>query len=377
VRPPLAGGFAALVFALCFAQGAGAKDVRPAKLCGACHGPIRREWESSSMAQSWKNPVFQAFLSDAKSALGDTVLASCIVCHAPMASVSADTRFQSPVSEEGVTCNFCHNVSAVDPARKTAAYVFDSTDPDLMRGPYADADPKNAHGAVHSELHTKAEFCAACHSFTHPRSGVPIETTWTRWKSSSAAASGKPCQSCHMPSAPGQAAPVLQSKQRPDIHAHTFAGAHAAGVLDSAASLDAAVQGGRLKLTVHNRRAGHALPGGGGGMRVITLTVRFEGAARDSIAGQTLQTYGIRYADARGATPVPKWLAARVTSDREIPPDSTVVEWCPIPPKAKRAVATLTYHFIDPAYVQALRARRVDLSSHQPFVLARAERKLP
>ena len=71
---------------------ASAQDLRPARFCGACHGPIRREWESSAMAQSWKNPVFQAFLADAKAKLGDLTLAACISCHAPAASVGPQAR---------------------------------------------------------------------------------------------------------------------------------------------------------------------------------------------------------------------------------------------------------------------------------------------
>ncbi|HZE19277.1 MAG TPA: multiheme c-type cytochrome, partial [Candidatus Angelobacter sp.] len=128
------------------AHGASAQDMRPARFCGACHGPIRREWETSAMAKSWKNPVFQAFLSDAKAELGDSVLARCVSCHAPAASVTADYKFESDVSREGVTCNFCHNVSAVDPSPRPASYTFDGTDPLLMRGPYKDSDPGTAHG---------------------------------------------------------------------------------------------------------------------------------------------------------------------------------------------------------------------------------------
>jgi len=112
-------------------------------------------------------------------------------------------------------------------------------------------------------------------------------------------------------------------------------------------------------------------------MRVIALSVSFFGGAGESLSTTSVQTYGIQYADAKGKTPVPKWLAAKVARQTEIPPEGTVVEWCQIPPKAKKARAILVYHFIDPAYVPALKQRQVDLTGHQPVVLARAETKLP
>src|SRR5206468_2914880 len=84
------------------------------------------------------------FLADAKAQLGEKVLASCIACHAPAAAVTADYKFESRVSQEGVTCNFCHNVSAVDPSSKPASYTFEDANPLLMRGPYSDSDPGRA-----------------------------------------------------------------------------------------------------------------------------------------------------------------------------------------------------------------------------------------
>ena len=362
----------------CWGSEAQAQDLRPARFCGACHGPIRREWETSAMAKSARNPVFLAFLADAKAQLGDSVTAACFACHAPAAAVTADYKLESPVSQEGVTCNFCHNVSAVDPSARPASYTFDGTDPLLMRGPYKDSDPGTAHGFTYSELHTKGEFCAACHEHAADGgTGVTIEPTYTNWKRSVAASKGKQCQDCHMAPYEGQAAPKISKMNREKVHAHVFPGPRNAGVLDSVAALSAKVEGGRLKLMVSNRRAGHSLPGGGGGMRLIGLTVTFFGAAGDSLSAADVQTYGIRYADAKGRTPVPKWLARTIVHRAEIPSDSADVEWCDIPAKARKAEARLVYHFIDPAYLPSLNERQVDLGGHQPVVMARASAKLP
>ena len=370
---------AAAVAALaCWGSEARAQDLRPARFCGACHGPIRREWETSAMAKSAKNPLFLAFLEDARAARGDTVVASCVACHAPAAAVTADYKLEADVSKEGVTCNFCHNVSAVDPSPRPASYTFDGTDPLLMRGPYKDADPGSAHRFAYSGIHAKGEFCAACHEHAlEGGTGAAIEPTYSNWKRSGAAANGKQCQDCHMAAYAGQAAPRISKMHREKVHAHAFPGPRNGAVLDSVASLSAKVEGGRLKLTVSNRRAGHTLPGGGGGMRLIQLSVAFFGLSGDSIQSEDVQTYGIRYADATGKTPVPKWLARTIVHRAEIPSDSAAVEWCDIPSRAKRAEARLIYYFIDPAYLPSLNQRHVDLTGHQPVVMARATAKLP
>ena len=69
---------------------------------------------------------------------------------------------------------------------------------------------------------------------------------------------------------------------------------------------------------------------------------------------------------------------ARTVAHRaEIPSDGAAVEWCDIPENARRARAKLVYYFIDPAYVPSLLGRKVDLSTHQPVVMARAEMRVP
>src|SRR5439155_1019643 len=93
----------------------------------------------------------------------DALLEAIRAAHLDATAGAADYRFESPVSQEGVTCNFCHNVRAVDPSPSPASYTFDAANPLLMRGPYSDSDPGSAHGFVYSEIHTKGEFCAACH----------------------------------------------------------------------------------------------------------------------------------------------------------------------------------------------------------------------
>lgn len=354
---------------------ASAASARPAKICAACHGPIKRAWEASAKAKSWTNPVFQAFLSDAKASRGDAIVLACLACHAPQAAVTGDIKVEDPVAQEGITCNFCHNVSAVEASPKPASYTHDASNPNLMRGPYEDSDPGSAHDFAYSEIHTKGDFCASCHWAKNDH-GIEVVATYPSWKASEAAAAATRCQDCHMPASPGKASPISK-KQRTAVNLHTFTGPRVPGGLDSVATVFAEPVQGRLKLTVRNTRGGHALPGGGRSMRAVTLEVIWRDAAGKELSRSTVQTYGTEFADSTGKSPVPKWLAASVARSREIPADSSLTEWADIPAGAARAEAVLTYQPLLPIYRERLAARRVDLTGRDPVVLARAEISLP
>jgi hypothetical protein len=354
-----------------------AAEPRPAMTCGACHKLLRVQWEGSAHATSWKNPVFRAFLEEATKSLGSALKPSCLPCHAPAAHVAGDVNVTDLISQEGIGCNFCHNVSAADPSTKPGSYTHDPSDPNLMRGPYRDADPRGAHGAVYSEVHTTSAFCASCHSAAHPRSGVIVEPTYLDWTRSAAAASGKQCQDCHMPPTPGKAA-ITAKKSRPAVFAHTFVGPRMTPAwLDSAATVSAALEGRRLRLEVSNRAAGHALPGGGNSMRTVQLDVVFRDGKGGEVSRLTAERFGVEFSDADGTFPVPKWIAHAVARSTAIPPDSSRVVWCDLPPGAATAEATLTYYSIHPAYRPMLEARGVDLSGRAPYVMARAKVTMP
>ena len=367
---------ALLAVPLLTAGGADAAEPRSAKVCSSCHGQIKKDWEKSSMAQSWANPVFQAFLADAKAALGEGAQAGCVSCHAPLASVTGDVKVEDPMGQEGITCNFCHAVSAVDVSPKPASYTWDASDPNLMRGPFDDAESGAAHRSVQSPIMAQGEFCASCHWYAGAGEGLVFEGTHPQWKASKAAAAGKQCQDCHMPPAPGKAS-IIAKKTRDKVWAHTFLGAHSAGGLDSVASVAAALENGKLKVTVRNTRGGHSLPGGGASMRAMTLEMVYQDGAGKELARVPVQTYDTEFADASGKSPVPKWLAKKVARSNEIPANEPKVEWSEIPAGAKKAEAILTYHFLLPAYRAALVARKVDLTGRDPVVMARAAVAIP
>jgi hypothetical protein len=141
--------------------------------------------------------------------------------------------------------------------------------------------------------------------------------------------------------------------------------------------LTAAVEAGRLRLEVANKKAGHALPGGGNSMRIVTLDVTFRSAGGAELLRTRAERFGVEFADAGGSSPVPKWMARSVARSSSIPADSSRVVWCDLPPGAKSAEAVLTYHAIHPAYRARLEAQGVDLSGRAPIALARATVTIP
>ncbi len=152
-------------------------------------------WATSLMAQSARDPVWQAALSISnEDAAGSGEY--CIRCHAPMAwssgrsSTGDMSEFILPDDLDAVSCHFCHRV--VDPINSIAnppedfdilqalvnagtypeepgngRFIFDPTD--TRRGPEADWGV-NMHGAdiLVSPHHDESSFCASCHDLSNP-----------------------------------------------------------------------------------------------------------------------------------------------------------------------------------------------------------------
>src|SRR5438045_1596112 len=95
-------------------------DFTPAEKCGSCHEEIYQQWRTTAHAQAATDSVFWTFYQQALRDTGGSVAASCVTCHAPVATVTKELRVTGPVSlpvplsaiaKEGVTCDFCHTIS--------------------------------------------------------------------------------------------------------------------------------------------------------------------------------------------------------------------------------------------------------------------------
>ncbi|MCH2135271.1 MAG: dockerin type I repeat-containing protein [Phycisphaerales bacterium] len=165
-------------------------------------------WAMSMMAQSMRDPVFQAAVTISnQDAAGSG--AFCFRCHAPAAygtgrglNGSFDELI-APDDFDGVNCGFCHRIvdgefdadenppqdEAIHQALIDAGHFPDPDDPgngrfifdpiDDRRGPISPG--VNMHGSaqiVVSPHHSEASICASCHDLSNPVFSLQEDGTW-------------------------------------------------------------------------------------------------------------------------------------------------------------------------------------------------------
>jgi hypothetical protein len=218
------------------------------------------------------------------------------------------------VADEGVTCDVCHSIAAVDPGSGITLALTDE-----KRGPLCDARKTEAHRAGCSPLHAQSQLCGGCHLYT--RGTLPIYTEFAEWRDGPFPALGISCQDCHMPGATAEAA--AGAGPRDDVPHHGFFGA-GEPMLRRALTVRAWLsdEKGALKVVValNNEGAGHAVPTGLPERRIV-VTVRALDAAgreierRERVLGRVL-------VDAAG-NEAPSFRAVRVASDDRIAAKAT------------------------------------------------------
>jgi len=127
------------------------------------------------------------------------------------------------ITKEGITCDFCHSIHAVeladpgDPIRFTVGRT--------KYGPLRHAQSP-AHEIINSDLFKRSEFCGACHEYKNVH-GVTILGTFGEWKSSSYAERGTQCQDCHMPLVPGHTVALDVKRDASGmVNLHNISGSH-------------------------------------------------------------------------------------------------------------------------------------------------------
>lgn len=200
-------------------------NFRSSALCGECHPNHYAQWRTSMHAYATKDPVWRALVAIRQSDFNGERDQFCIQCHSAIATrggeVVPNFSFDdfSPISLEGITCEACHKVSAL--ARPyNSGHILDETGP--IRGPIQDPVSNSFHESMYSPLHDSSIFCAGCHDVVEQH-GLNLERPYEEWLPSPAAAEGRNCQSCHMPTYRGKAAPFDNVPER-DLHLHRFIG---------------------------------------------------------------------------------------------------------------------------------------------------------
>ena len=255
------------------AQGAPAQEQIPevntegwtsSEVCGECHQAIHAVWQHSLHSRSWTNGVFQAAYRRALDSFGPTGARQCLPCHAPTSRHTQDYEVAQPITAEGVTCDFCHSVKAVNLTGESCSVELDVGK--AKYGPLRHAQSP-AHRIVNSPLHTRSEFCAVCHEYRNA-SGLTILGTYSEWKASPYAKLGKQCQDCHMPLVPGRVVALNVKEKTPaSINLHDISGSHDLDRVREAITLklDGVDWFGDrvwVFLEVTNRGSGHCFPTG-------------------------------------------------------------------------------------------------------------------
>jgi ssDNA-binding Zn-finger/Zn-ribbon topoisomerase 1 len=249
-----------------------------ARICGQCHEDIYDSWKDSLHAYSLTDPIFDGAYMQALKEAGDAARRLCLQCHAPMVMQNGDYELRLGVTREGVSCDFCHTVTAVHLDRRENRY---SVEPGLVKRSVIEKTSSPAHEVAHSELHSTSEFCGGCHNSSGP-GGRPIMGTYDEWKNGPYVVEGVQCQDCHMTLSAGRVVREEVQDSGTEIHLHSLI--QDTDQLRSALTVQidrAARTFDRLQLdvVVENVGSGHMVPTGIPSREVV-LTVNVEVGGR-------------------------------------------------------------------------------------------------
>lgn len=226
------------------------------QLCASCHStspqatalhdaagrPVGPHdlWQASMMANAARDPLWRAEVSVELAATPGARAAietKCMSCHSPMAnhdarsygqgmslSLLAQDTPRAQLALDGVSCTYCHQVAAADPANVAATFNGNEVltpNKDIF-GPYDNplGTPmalRTGYAPVKGEHMLDSATCASCHTLytnTLAPDGAPTgsrhveQAAYLEWQNSifdqtrgSPTASAVSCQGCHMPSA--------------------------------------------------------------------------------------------------------------------------------------------------------------------------------
>ncbi|MFQ5646723.1 MAG: multiheme c-type cytochrome [bacterium] len=349
-----------------------------ARKCGECHTRQYRQWNGSMHSQSFKDPVWQAFMKIYANQHGGKLNPQCVGCHTPIGLVTGkiksyrDIENATGIVTDGVQCDVCHAIkksifmrSGEEPPRNTSFVLAPGN---VKLGPYKNSD-SDFHLTAFSSLHTQATICGNCHDLFHEDSNFAISRTYDEWKHSIYAASRIVCQDCHMIPVSDilEVALTLKKKRYPGTSAeggpqrnhtynHQFIGANftlteklgspehaklsiqrlkiAARIEIEAPKVLFGEELCRIKVKVKNQAAGHYLPTGLSEFREmwIFLEVRDRNGQEIFSSGHLdskenidpeATVFNTVTTDRQGHRTFLPWRMATIKSDNRIPPKGT------------------------------------------------------
>ncbi|HKO22641.1 MAG TPA: multiheme c-type cytochrome [Candidatus Eisenbacteria bacterium] len=301
-------------------------NLQSAETCKQCHLGITESWQRSahSKAERSQNLLFgRMYFQSLKTTRGGTFL-NCGPCHEATTYVNQDFNFVRDVSHEGVSCVYCHMVSAPGPSTGNPPFELDLGS---YYGSIRNPVPTNSHKSEYSTYLRTSGFCGGCHAYKN-QNGVTISDTYAEWKASKYAKQGVSCQTCHMPGQPGRVSYLGPS--RPKVPDHSFS-AEIAEMAQPGPAETMVLRGTKsasgdsltLSAVVTNTGWGHSLPTGNDQNMVIVRirVLTADGAIvweNDPFTEWNNSVFGIILEDELGNWPVDTWMATKVLQNRRI-----------------------------------------------------------
>ena len=367
--------------------------------CGNCHRREWEAWRTSRHASMARNGWTRAaFEKDAKpfALANGRKQDDCTPCHSPSLAaklhsfeLNGTTLLDAHgVDMEGNHCDFCHKIERISvpgaPGLNGSIRLLrpnpdDDTVPGGVKrvfGPLPDVSFLYM-GAGYNPIFEMGVLCAGCHEHQLDDRTLAGEGTYSEWQQTRYAQPGpdyKECQACHMPQYtagevrmvpnPNPLLPPSPVKMGGDLkaseiehngaeiarygtrfrplsesHKHNFVGTEDTAFLKAAVSMkvtsEKVTDGLRIKVTLENIGAGHAIPTGHGLKRYLLLVSGTAGG-RPLAAGTTLPAeervgeaefatqgaiIGRRFANADGDDwALPYWRADTLAQDTRLWP---------------------------------------------------------
>lgn len=241
--------------------------------CKECHVEIYNHWKNAMHSMSLEDPIFQASYIQSYFKTAGKAKYNCLRCHAPATLINEDFDLKEQVTNEGVSCDFCHSIKKVNLENKDHPFELDPGE--MKWGPLSDMSSP-AHKTAPNPLFKSSELCAGCHEYTNDH-GVRILGTYSEWKESPYAQEGIQCQNCHMPLIPGKTVkPAVKESSQKKINLHAISASHSTEELQKALTIEITeinkekdvVQ---VVVTVTNKGSGHLVPTGIPARQLILL----------------------------------------------------------------------------------------------------------
>jgi hypothetical protein len=224
-------------------------------------------------ALSLSDPVFDmAYLKAYKYTRGEAKK-HCLKCHAPTVMFTQDYDLEMDITGEGITCDFCHSVEALE--NRDEGFWYKLNVGEVKYGPFQDTESP-AHKTKRVDFLTTSEFCAGCHEL-RGENGVPIISTYSEWKAGPMSTEGIQCQDCHMPMGEEYIVTTEVKETKRRINLHDVSGRHQNQLKKAArveiGEIEKLGDKSSVMIGITNSGSGHKIPTGTPS-RVLILKVK-------------------------------------------------------------------------------------------------------